>query len=86
MVRWSVGGDPRTPLLLTQEVSAGGQVVSRGRPPSPPVAHAEDLSRWSGGQSGKTPEPPCCSRRRSKWVVRWSVDRPPSPLLLKQKI
>ena len=47
MVRWSVGGDPRAPLLLTQEVSAGGQVVSRGRPPSPPVAHAGSLFRRS---------------------------------------
>ena len=45
MVRWSVGGDPRAPLLLTQEISAGGQVVSRGRPPSPPVAHAGSLYR-----------------------------------------
>ena len=84
MVRWSVGGDPRTPLLLTHEVSAGGQVVSRGRPPNPPVAHAGGLSGWSGGQSGETPEPPCCSRRDLFW---WSVGGDPrAPLLLTHEI
>ena len=62
-------------------------MVSRGRSPSPPVAHAGGLSGWSGGQSGETPEPPCCSRRRSKRVVRWSVGGDPrTPLLLTQKI
>ena len=77
MVRWSVGGDPRAPLLLMQEVSAGGQVVSRGRPPSPPVAHAGGLSGWSGGQSGETPEPPCCSR----WESFQAICFPRLPLL-----
>ena len=75
MVRWSVGGDPRAPLLLTQEVKVGGQVVSR--PPSPPVAQAENLSGWSGGQSGETPEPPCCSR----WESFQAICFPRLPLL-----
>jgi len=40
-----------------------------------------------GGQSGETPEPPCCSRRRSKRVVRWSVGGDPrAPLLLTQEV
>ena len=80
MVRWSVGGDPRTPLLLTQEVSAGGQVVSRGRPPSPPVAHAGDLSGWSGGQSGETPEPPVAQAENlSGWSGGQSGETPEPP-------
>ena len=49
MVRWSVGGDPRAPLLLTQEVSAGGQVVS----PEPPCC-----SRWESLQVACLPRLP----------------------------
>ena len=66
--------------MLTQEVSAGGQVVSRVRPPNPPVAHAGDLSGWSGGQSGETPEPPVAQAENlSGWSGGQSGETPEPP-------
>ena len=58
MVRWSVGGDPRTPLLLTHEVSAGGQVVSRGRPRVPLLLMQKVPAGGQVVSRGRPPSPP----------------------------